>query len=104
MRRGTAQVGGSIGLFTLMTMMSFVLLAPFALLKEGLVFTPAAMAAHGVARPEVLMQKATVAALMFHLYQQLSYMILARVSPVTHSIGNCIKRCAAAPLPPHATA
>lgn len=88
------QVGGSIGLFTLMTMMSFCLLAPFAVLKEGLPFTPAAMVANGVLQPEVLMQKATVAALMFHLYQQVSYMILARVSPVTHSIGNCIKRYA----------
>ena len=26
------------------------------------------------------------------LYAQVSYMILARVSPVTHSIGNCLKR------------
>lgn len=25
-------------------------------------------------------------------YQQLSYMILSRVHPVTHSIGNCVKR------------
>ena len=26
------------------------------------------------------------------LYLQVSYMILQRVSPVTHSIGNCLKR------------
>lgn len=32
------------------------------------------------------------AGLCFHSYQQLSYMILARVAPITHSIGNCVKR------------
>lgn len=36
--------------------------------------------------------KALVAGLCFHSYQQISYMILQRVSPVTHSIGNCVKR------------
>ena len=36
--------------------------------------------------------RALFAALCFHSYQQVSYMILARVSPVTHSIGNCVKR------------
>lgn len=33
-----------------------------------------------------------LAALCFHSYQQVSYMILQRVSPVSHSIGNCVKR------------
>lgn len=28
----------------------------------------------------------------FHAYQQLSYMILSRVAPVTHSICNSVKR------------
>jgi hypothetical protein len=93
-RQSGVQVGGSIGLFTLMTMLSFCILAPIAILKEGLCFTPGAMSAMGIADPAALMQKASIAALTFHLYQQVSYMLLARVSPVTHSVGNCIKRCA----------
>ena len=92
------QVGGSIGLFSLMTMFSFVILAPFALVLEGFKFTPAAMQAMGIADPQSVMIKASIAAFMFHAYQQVSYMILARVSPVTHSIGNCVKRCATVPL------
>ncbi|KAI8020260.1 hypothetical protein LOK49_LG04G03675 [Camellia lanceoleosa] len=28
----------------------------------------------------------------FHTYQQVSYMILQMVSPVTHAVGNCVKR------------
>ena len=39
-----------------------------------------------------LLQRLLGAGLCFHAYQQLSYMILSQVSPVTHSIGNCIKR------------
>ncbi|KAF2315905.1 hypothetical protein GH714_040700 [Hevea brasiliensis] len=36
--------------------------------------------------------RSLLAALCFHAYQQVSYMILQRVSPVTHSVGNCVKR------------
>lgn len=94
------QVGGSIGLFSLMTMVSFCLLAPAALLLEGPVFLPSHVASLGVKDPSALLKSATIAAATFHLYQQVSYMILARVSPVTHSIGNCLKRCALrSPLP-----
>jgi hypothetical protein len=86
------QVGGSIGLFSLMTMGSFVMLAPVAFLIEGTVFLPSTMKALGVTNVPLMIKSATLAALTFHLYQQVSYMILARVSPVTHSIGNCVKR------------
>lgn len=75
-------------------MFSFFLLAPVALLVEGPVFLPSRVAAMGVQDPQALFKSATIAAATFHLYQQVSYMILARVSPVTHSIGNCVKRCA----------
>lgn len=37
-------------------------------------------------------RRALGAAFCFHAYQQVSYLILQRVSPVTHSIGNCVKR------------
>nr|CAN67964.1 hypothetical protein VITISV_041269 [Vitis vinifera] len=37
-------------------------------------------------------KRSLIAALCFHAYQQVSYMILQRVSPVTHSVGNCVKR------------
>jgi solute carrier family 35 protein E1 len=33
-----------------------------------------------------------LAGISFHTYQQVSYMILSRVTPVTPSIGNCVKR------------
>lgn len=39
----------SINTFSVITMVSFLLLAPVALLTEGMVFTPGAMAAMGIA-------------------------------------------------------
>lgn len=41
---------------------------------------------------QAALQKLFMAGLCFHCYQQISYMILQRVSPVTHSVGNCVKR------------
>ena len=60
-------------------------------------FTPGAIAAYaaqsgGALTAAVILQKAMIAGACFHMYQQISYMILARVSPVTHSVGNCVKR------------
>lgn len=82
----------NINLFSIITIMSFFLLAPVTLLTEGVKFTPGAIKAMGVVDPSALMQKAVLAGFCFHAYQQVSYMILQRVSPVTHSIGNCLKR------------
>jgi solute carrier family 35 protein E1 len=41
---------------------------------------------------KVVATRALLAGICFHSYQQVSYMILAKVTPVTHSVGNCVKR------------
>lgn len=81
----------NITLFSIITIMSFLLLAPAALLTEGVKFTPAYLEAAGVNVNEIYV-RSLLAALCFHAYQQVSYMILQRVSPVTHSVSNCVKR------------
>jgi solute carrier family 35 protein E1 len=72
--------------------MSAVLLMPVTLLAEGFQLSASNMTAMGILDPSALLMKAILTGLFFHLYQQVSYMILSRVSPVTHSIGNCVKR------------
>uniref|UniRef100_A0A2P2MAC4 Sugar phosphate transporter domain-containing protein n=2 Tax=Rhizophora mucronata TaxID=61149 RepID=A0A2P2MAC4_RHIMU len=81
----------NITLFSIITIMSFILLAPVALFMEGIKFTPAYLQSAGLNVKQVYI-RAFLAALCFHAYQQVSYMILQRVSPVTHSVGNCVKR------------
>lgn len=81
----------NITLFSIITVMSFILLAPAALVMEGVKFTPTYLEAAGL-NVQQLYLRSFLAALCFHAYQQVSYMILQRVSPVTHSVGNCVKR------------
>jgi solute carrier family 35, member E1 len=83
-------LGGPIGLFSMITAMSFLILAPITLLVEGVQLTPAALSASGV-NPAEMLKLLAQTSLFFHLYQQVSYMILSRVSPVSHSIGNTLK-------------
>lgn len=81
----------NITLFSIITIMSFFLLAPAAIFMEGVKFTPAYLQSAGLDVRQVY-TRSLLAALCFHAYQQVSYMILQRVSPVTHSVGNCVKR------------
>ncbi|KAL6644249.1 hypothetical protein ACP70R_015857 [Stipagrostis hirtigluma subsp. patula] len=81
----------NINLFSIITVMSFFLLAPVTFFTEGIKITPAALQSAGLNVNQVL-TRSLLAALCFHAYQQVSYMILAVVSPVTHSVGNCVKR------------
>ena len=81
----------NINLFSVITIMSALILLPFALFFEGFQIAPAKITAMGLDY-KFIMSRAVFAAVCFHSYQQVSYMILQRVSPVTHSIGNCVKR------------
>ncbi|CAK9137588.1 unnamed protein product [Ilex paraguariensis] len=81
----------NITLFSIITIMSFILLTPAAIFMEGVKFTPAYLQSSGLNVRQIY-TRSLIAALCFHAYQQVSYMILQRVSPVTHSVGNCVKR------------
>ena len=81
----------NINLFSVITMLSCLVCLPIAVGIEGVRFTPSAMAAVGVSFQE-LAKRLLIAGFCFQMYQQISYMILSRVSPVTHSVGNCMKR------------
>ncbi|KAM1147208.1 hypothetical protein EV1_038527 [Malus domestica] len=81
----------NITLFSIITVMSFFLLTPVGIFMEGVKFTPAVLQSAGL-NVKQLYIRSFIAALCFHAYQQVSYMILQRVSPVTHSVGNCVKR------------
>ncbi|RCV30732.1 hypothetical protein SEVIR_6G128500v4 [Setaria viridis] len=81
----------NINLFSIITVMSFFLLAPVTFFTEGVKITPTFLQSAGL-DVKLVLTRSLLAALCFHAYQQVSYMILERVSPVTHSVGNCVKR------------
>lgn len=82
--------------FGLISITSLVYCVPAALYFEGGRW-PAALAAAGAATAGPLPASALLAlsGLLYHLYNQLSYMVLSQgVSPVTWSVGNTMKRVA----------
>ncbi|XP_045788757.1 triose phosphate/phosphate translocator, non-green plastid, chloroplastic-like [Trifolium pratense] len=81
----------NITLFSIITVMSFFLSLPLAIFMEGVKFTPTYIQSAGLDVQQVYI-RSLLAALCFHAYQQVAYMILERVSPVTHSVANCLKR------------
>ncbi|XP_004489250.1 phosphoenolpyruvate/phosphate translocator 2, chloroplastic-like [Cicer arietinum] len=84
----------NINLYSVITIISFFLLVPCAILLEGVKFTPSYLqsaASQGLNVRELCV-RSVLAAFCFHAYQQVSYGILQKVSPVTHSVGNCVKR------------
>ncbi|PON52485.1 Triose phosphate/phosphoenolpyruvate translocator [Parasponia andersonii] len=84
----------NINLFSVITIISFILLVPSAILLEGVKFSPLYLqsaASQGLNIKELCV-RSLLAGFCFHSYQQVSYMILQMVSPVTHAVGNCVKR------------
>mmetsp|Transcript_34958 Transcript_34958/g.87526 ORF Transcript_34958/g.87526 Transcript_34958/m.87526 type:complete len:417 (-) Transcript_34958:476-1726(-) len=78
----------NINLFSIITVMSMFLCAPVTLAMDGLALAPGTASAEAFSG---VMSKALMAGVCFHSYQQLSYMVLQRVTPVTHSVGKCVK-------------
>ncbi|XP_062152846.1 phosphoenolpyruvate/phosphate translocator 2, chloroplastic-like isoform X1 [Alnus glutinosa] len=84
----------NVNLFSVITIISFILLVPAAIFLEGVKFTPSYLqsaASQGLNVRELCV-RSVLAGFCFHSYQQVSYMILGMVSPVTHAVGNCVKR------------
>ncbi|KAF0920381.1 hypothetical protein E2562_034838 [Oryza meyeriana var. granulata] len=88
---GEEEALDDINLFSILTILSFLPSLPLMLFAEGVKFTPGYLQSTGLNLQELCV-RAALAGLCFHGYQKLSYLILARVSPVTHSVANCVKR------------
>ncbi|KAK7266063.1 hypothetical protein RIF29_18703 [Crotalaria pallida] len=84
----------NINLYSVITIISFIMLVPCAIFLDGFKFTPSYLqsaVSQGLNVRELCV-RSVLAAFCFHAYQQVSYGILQLVSPVTHSVGNCVKR------------
>ncbi|KAJ9152872.1 hypothetical protein P3X46_026383 [Hevea brasiliensis] len=84
----------NINLFSIITIISFILLAPTAIFLDGIKFTPAYLqsAANQGLNVRALCLRSLLTGFCLHSYQQVSYMILQMVNPVTHAVGNSVKR------------
>lgn len=85
-----------INLFGLISLSSLIFCIPLSLLFESHAWPQAASAAVAALGSEAAMWQLLVAGgVFYHLYNQLSYMVLYQgISPVTFSVGNTMKRVA----------
>ena len=61
----------NINLFSIITILSFVLLTPVALIRDGgFTFSASAMRNMGILDPSLVMKRAIFAGFCFHAYQQ----------------------------------
>jgi hypothetical protein len=65
----------NINLFSIITIMSFFILAPVTLLLEGVKFTPSAMQSMGILNSTEVIKKTLLAGVCFHAYQQVILML-----------------------------
>ncbi|KAM7252958.1 hypothetical protein ACFE04_028955 [Oxalis oulophora] len=84
----------NINLLSVITIFAFLLLAPTAILMNGVKLSPSYLqsAANQGLDVRQLLSRLILSGFCFHTHQQVSYGILQKVSPVTHSVGNCVKR------------
>mmetsp|Transcript_1271 Transcript_1271/g.3713 ORF Transcript_1271/g.3713 Transcript_1271/m.3713 type:complete len:383 (-) Transcript_1271:2631-3779(-) len=83
-------------LFAVMSCIAVVLLAPFPFIMEGTSFITgwnAATSGAGAAITSAkLAQTIGISGLFFHMYQEVAFLALDSVHPVTHSVANTVKR------------
>lgn len=88
---------GPSNLFAVLSIMSTVLLAPFALIKENPVKLKAAWlaattGATAVVTAPKLLISIIISGLFFYLYQEVAFKALDSVHPITHAVANTVKR------------
>ncbi|CAM9159324.1 unnamed protein product [Scytosiphon promiscuus] len=97
---GKKQMGKPVGenmtpanLYAVLTVLAFCFLSPVALVVEGRKAKPAwdaAMAAGATAKG--LTTTIMLSGLFYYLYNEVAFLALDSVNPVTHAVGNTIKR------------
>merc|ERR1712146_103324 len=85
-------MGGAPNLYGILTIIAFVLSLPFALYYEGPDFMNAWKKSTAVVGAPWLIRQMTLDGFYYYAYNEVAFVTLNQVSPITHSIANTIKR------------
>nr|PNR27909.1 hypothetical protein PHYPA_028501 [Physcomitrium patens] len=83
---------GGMNYYACLSMMSLVFLTPFAIAVEGPRAWTAGWQAATLAHGDQVFWWVVAQSVFYHLYNQVSYMSLDKISPLTFSVGNTMKR------------
>jgi solute carrier family 35 protein E1 len=81
-----------INLFMLITCLSFSISLPIAVMLDADCVFQCVQSARNGTWNVLLLCHMLACAFSFHTYQWVSFMVLERVEPLTHSVANCLKR------------
>jgi len=79
-------------LYGVLTILAFIFSLPFALYYEGAGFLPAFQKSAAVVGAPWLIRQMALDGFYYYLYNEVAFITLNQVSPITHSIANTIKR------------
>ena len=96
---GKVTMGQSIGqnmnatnLYSVLTILATILLLPIAIILEGNAFIPTLNALFEAGSGKTYVIQTVLAGLFYYLYNEVAFLCLDNVAPVTHALGNTIKR------------
>lgn len=79
-------------LYAVMTILSAIMCLPVALAIEGKNIIPVVKALIDAGRGKEFFTQSLIAGLFYYLYNEVAFLTLDKVAPVTHALGNTIKR------------
>lgn len=79
-------------LYAVMTIISSVLCLPISLLLEGKQVIPTVQAIIKAGNGKTVLIETLLSAVFYYLYNEVAFLALDNVAPVTHALGNTIKR------------
>lgn len=82
----------SSNVYAVMTILSTIMFLPVALLVEGKNIIPTITAICDAGNGKTLAMQTFLSAAYYYLYNEVAFLTLDNVAPVTHSLGNTIKR------------
>jgi len=81
-------------LYGILTMLAFVLTIPFAFYFEGATLASTWAASAAVVGTPWLIKNIIINGMYYYLYNEVAFITLNKVAPITHSIANTVKRIA----------
>jgi solute carrier family 35 protein E1 len=79
-------------LYAVLTILSTILLLPIAVMMEGASFLPTMKQLFRAGTGKNFLLYNTLAAFFYYTYNEVSFRVLDNVSPVSHALGNTLKR------------
>jgi solute carrier family 35 protein E1 len=82
----------AVNLYAVMTILSAILTVPVFLFLEGANIVPVLKSIQAAGQLKALSIETLLSCIFYYLYNEVAFMALDNVAPVTHALGNTIKR------------